>query len=1137
MPLEEQLSLTRNGGVYYEGQRVKPTPDPVLFIGLGGTGADALVRIKNEVQQRMPLPQDPSGRVIGTSPRNIAFLSIDTDQTSKTKSYGVASFNADGSELLEITVDNLPGVVQHMLEHDHDSPIWSWYDPEVSPAGGMLGANGVRQIGRFMLIRNMSRVTAAVNTVLGQINRAASENPEGKQNLLVFIVAGIAGGTGSGTFLDVAYMMRKLASGNNMFRNVQIHGFIITPDVNLQNGGDALALQRNGFAALKELDYWMSVAEHKKRFYQEYPGNFRIDTDAAPFDFCHIITAQDQHQNLLTYNKILESVAGMMFSYIVFDQQRDAQGNGLLKQTYDNVAQYEQIMPKAHPANYRIESVGYMKEMIPYTEIMTLLSSRVFDRLSPMFNREPNQTQFNAALITTQLDPDTLWGNIHDGLSQVPIVGKSYGYGDIWPDSKPFKQCQGWLGDAQVVMRRTGSNLPAAKERLFVDAMDQIMRDKTLGPCYAARLLNSHSNYSLIPSMRGFLRDCREFEGTCANKVAQLKSEMENAHANGANISFLNPIGRSRAVETYMNALTEWINNEYALWAYHELGDAVAVFLQRLELYDNKIFHPLLGTLMELPPIFSGNLAKVNSDALQHQQDPTYHANYLIDPLEFETKYQHDLDKCVEQAASNFAETLTQNLKRWVGITLNEIDSTIADEPDVSGAISKFMTDVFSTSITYSVEDILNLLKPVGTNSNAHFETFLRKVLSDAVPMFHLSPLYANQQAHSFGLLSVPVNCTNLLRIATTTIATNPNPDNPNEKLGVLPSSELRGVQVVKVIAGMQLHAFSRMRDMEQAYETAMCSDEQTRAGTHLHREWREQLPSPIPESSWSDAESGYPEKQFTKKHNEKVRAAFKTCQDNNILVPLERGGGYKLLVGDASLLDRMQIHGGYNQRLQAMRNLFGQIWDPQSGNNIVLSPHGGPDSWTLLDQVRENALRFYPQCDALLAQAELLDRYNAKLLSLTDVACYAQALFANLIYDQGFSRMLRLAADDPLPTALVDYALIANSQTPDYDVYTAFQAVLTQEKRNSIGDIYREALTSLLDPQSPTGYNATKHAEKVALLKKIKADAQQQLSNVSATIANTRPDMREPYQKIADFLKALIEQAEYIGNGIRATI
>lgn len=49
--LEKSLSLAKNGGIYYGGARVPADPrTAVLFVGLGGSGADALIRIKDQVK-------------------------------------------------------------------------------------------------------------------------------------------------------------------------------------------------------------------------------------------------------------------------------------------------------------------------------------------------------------------------------------------------------------------------------------------------------------------------------------------------------------------------------------------------------------------------------------------------------------------------------------------------------------------------------------------------------------------------------------------------------------------------------------------------------------------------------------------------------------------------------------------------------------------------------------------------------------------------------------------------------------------------------------------------------------------------------------------------------------------------------
>ena len=72
--LEKSLSLSKNGGIYYGGARVEADErTAVLFVGLGGSGADALLRIKDQVKTRMILPADKTGAPVADQPKNWIF--------------------------------------------------------------------------------------------------------------------------------------------------------------------------------------------------------------------------------------------------------------------------------------------------------------------------------------------------------------------------------------------------------------------------------------------------------------------------------------------------------------------------------------------------------------------------------------------------------------------------------------------------------------------------------------------------------------------------------------------------------------------------------------------------------------------------------------------------------------------------------------------------------------------------------------------------------------------------------------------------------------------------------------------------------------------------------------------------------
>ena len=111
--LERSLSLSCNGGIYYKDGAEPDKRTAVLLVGLGGTGADALLRIKDQVKTRMILPSDKRGAPIAEQPENIGFLEIDADDSVQKERYGTARSNTFEKEFCDISLynsgQNIPG--------------------------------------------------------------------------------------------------------------------------------------------------------------------------------------------------------------------------------------------------------------------------------------------------------------------------------------------------------------------------------------------------------------------------------------------------------------------------------------------------------------------------------------------------------------------------------------------------------------------------------------------------------------------------------------------------------------------------------------------------------------------------------------------------------------------------------------------------------------------------------------------------------------------------------------------------------------------------------------------------------------------------------------------------------------------
>lgn len=112
-------------------------------------------------------------------------------------------------------------------------------------------------------------------------------------NLDVYIFAGLSGGTGSGCFLDACYIVQKALEDMGRAQSANVMGFFFLPDV--VNSKPQVASQpaavkyysSNGYAAMKELDYLMSLKDDADRFWE------MLDPDANGVGADGLVRDQD----------------------------------------------------------------------------------------------------------------------------------------------------------------------------------------------------------------------------------------------------------------------------------------------------------------------------------------------------------------------------------------------------------------------------------------------------------------------------------------------------------------------------------------------------------------------------------------------------------------------------------------------------------------------------------------------------------------------------------------------------------------------------------------------------------------------------------------------------------------------------
>lgn len=322
----------------YKGVDVKLDDIPLMFVGVGGTGIDAVLTLKDKIETIYD--QSQAGRV--------EYLLIDTDK--------VGSRGIDPEDTIVIQNSDTAMLLREAQRSTNDrhfisDEIRGWLDNSLSPFRVMNGAAGIRQAGRLILFLNFRRI---YDVLQRKISRISKNYDASKCRPKIYLFAGIGGGTGSGMFVDLSYMMRSI-------QNVDLHGVIFMPDVSCLKPNlremHKKNIQRNGFAALKELDYLMILDRVGESFQQDYPSGVSVNTQDPIFDHCILVGAQkDGREPVGSEQEVFEQTA----EYILFEIQAKIFEFGISSYK-SNLANYQ---PK-EPFCERYEAIGAAAAYLP----------------------------------------------------------------------------------------------------------------------------------------------------------------------------------------------------------------------------------------------------------------------------------------------------------------------------------------------------------------------------------------------------------------------------------------------------------------------------------------------------------------------------------------------------------------------------------------------------------------------------------------------------------------------------------------------------------------------------------------------------------------------------------------------------
>lgn len=300
-----------------------------LIIGLGGTGQSVIREVKKKMLSRY-----------GEIPALVKFLSIDTDVVDyKRQTYDY--YNVHGDFCSDITYNinigehlQLPRPPQNLVPTKASCKNLNLEALErVYDMMPCAGANGHRVMGRvhFLFSNGVMTRLESVITTLRSANLTANETlrgyhvtvgPNNSMPINVYIIASLAGGTGSSSFLDLPQMLRQcgLQYGNGL-NNDKIFGVFYMPKF-FEGMPHTDNKYINSYVALSELDYYLKkgIDDHITNTYYFNNGFTPFLYDTSLFSNVFLVDAMTDKGTSID----IETASSYVSSYLAASIAADA---------------------------------------------------------------------------------------------------------------------------------------------------------------------------------------------------------------------------------------------------------------------------------------------------------------------------------------------------------------------------------------------------------------------------------------------------------------------------------------------------------------------------------------------------------------------------------------------------------------------------------------------------------------------------------------------------------------------------------------------------------------------------------------------------------------------------------------------
>ncbi|WP_436715125.1 tubulin-like doman-containing protein [Roseiconus lacunae] len=238
-------------------------PTQTLVVALGGTGLDALNQIRSRVFDRG-----------ASSPLTLHSVLIDTDRDATQSAMLIDP--TDQAKRPYIVTANLKTPQEYRTAGTQRlasiSRRWIYNVPRNGQTGGM------RPLGRLALLDHSQQVLETLANAVAELKDSVADSlgdqgqPQKNLPLKVYVVASLTGGTGSGMYFDVVYLLRHILD-EQALESVSIVSLLTT---NRFQGDPSRPIALHATkSALSEMEYYLQPGHG-------YPGDSGVGWPSVP---------------------------------------------------------------------------------------------------------------------------------------------------------------------------------------------------------------------------------------------------------------------------------------------------------------------------------------------------------------------------------------------------------------------------------------------------------------------------------------------------------------------------------------------------------------------------------------------------------------------------------------------------------------------------------------------------------------------------------------------------------------------------------------------------------------------------------------------------------------------------------------